>query len=217
VAPNTFHIGVDDVNKCVKEVRQLLDEDKSFAILMPVSITSEISRLENKDGQRCHDESLAIKVKSMSKITLASSSEVWLVNLPGVQFNHFLSNDMEGLGLTGCKAVFQESLVREMDATAQMNNHNAEMLQSIPETRSRDQGEMFQSDPETGSRDQGETLEAFPMTRSRLRADTTITTPAANTILSGDRTTTEHDTRTIALELDKHTIKWKNVPRPPIP
>ncbi len=76
VAPNTFHIGVDDVNKCVKEVRQLLEEDKSFAILMLVSITSEIARLENKDGQRCHDESLAIKVKSMSKITLASSSEV---------------------------------------------------------------------------------------------------------------------------------------------
>ena len=101
VAPNTFHIGVDDVNKCVKEVRQLLEEDKSFAILMPVSITSEIARLENKDGQRCHDESLALKVKSMSKITLASSSEVWLINLPGNPFNHFLSNDMEGLGLTG--------------------------------------------------------------------------------------------------------------------
>jgi hypothetical protein len=76
--------------------------------------------LENKDGQRCHDERLALKVKSMSKITLASSSEVWLINLPGNPFNHFLSNDMEGLGLTGCKAVFQESLVREMDATAQI-------------------------------------------------------------------------------------------------
>ncbi len=112
---------MDDVNKCVKEVRQLLEEDKSFAILMPVSITSEIARLENKDGQRCHDASLALKVKSMSKITLASSSEVWLINLPGNPFNHFLSNDMEGLGLTGCKAVFQESLVREMDATAQIN------------------------------------------------------------------------------------------------
>jgi hypothetical protein len=81
VAPNTFHIGVDDVNKCVKEVRQLLEENKSFAILMPVSITSEIARLENKDGQSCHDESLAIRVKSMSKITLASSSEVWLIDL----------------------------------------------------------------------------------------------------------------------------------------
>jgi hypothetical protein len=83
VAPDTFHIGVDDVNKCVKEVRQLVKENKSFAILMPVSITSEIARMENKDGQRCHDKDLAIKVSTMSKITLASSSEVWLTNLPG--------------------------------------------------------------------------------------------------------------------------------------
>jgi hypothetical protein len=232
VAPKTFHIGVDDVNKCVKEVRQLLEEDKSFAILMPVSITSEIARLENKDRQRCHDESLAIKVKSMSKITLASSSEVWLVNLPGDPFNHFLSNDMEGLGLTGCKAVFQESLVREMDATAQMGNHDAEahqevpetrsrdrdeMFQAVPETRSRDRDEMFQAVPETRSRERDETLDAFPMTRSRVRADTTITTPAANSIISGDRTTTEHDTRSISPELENQKIKWKNVPRQPIP
>jgi hypothetical protein len=124
---------------------------------------------------------------------------------------------MEGLGLTGCKAVFQESLVREMDATAQMNNHDAEtfqsvpemssrdrdeMFQSVPETRSRDRDEMFQSVPETRSGDQGETLEAFPMTRSKVREDTTITTPAANTILSGDRTTTGHNTRTISPELE---------------
>jgi hypothetical protein len=189
VAPNTFHIGVDDVNKCVKEVRQLLEEGESFAILMPVSITSEIARLENKDGQRCHDESLAIKVKSMSKITLASSSEVWLVNLPGDPFNHFLSNDMEGLGLTGCKALFQESLVREMDATAQMSNYDADTFQAVPETRSRDREEMFQAVPETRSRDRVEAVEAFPLTRSRARADTTITTPAANSIISGDRTT----------------------------
>ncbi len=196
------------------------------------SITSEIARLENKDGQRCHDESLAIKVKSMSKITLASSSEEWLVNLPGEPFNHFLSNDMEGLGLTGCKAVFQESLVREMDATAQMGNHDADTLQAVPETRSRDQEEMFQAAPETRSRDRDEmfqavpetqsrgrdeTLDAFPMTRSRVRADTIITTPAANSIISGDRTTTDHETRIISPELENQKIKWKNVPRQPIP
>jgi hypothetical protein len=85
----------------------------------------------------------------MSKIRLASSSEVWLVNLPGEPFNHFLSNDMEGLGLTGCRAVFQESLVREMDVTAQMANHNADE---------------FQAEPETRSRDRDETVDAFPMT-----------------------------------------------------
>jgi hypothetical protein len=44
----TFHIGVDDVNKCVNEVVQFIKEDnKNFAILMPVSVTSEMARLEN--------------------------------------------------------------------------------------------------------------------------------------------------------------------------
>jgi hypothetical protein len=191
---------------------------------MPVSITSEIARLENKDGQRCHDESLAIKVKSMSKITLASSSEVWLVNLPGDAFNHFLSNDMEGLGLTGCKAVFQESLVREMDATAQINNHFDEGEESGCGNRSisdeyADAAESYLADPgrQTRFRDPDEALEAFPITRSRVRADTTITTPAANSIIFGDRTTTEHETRTISPELENQKIKWKNVPRQPIP
>ncbi len=187
VAPNTFHIGVDDVNKCMKEVKQLLEENKSFAILIPVSITSEIARQENKDGQRCHDEKLAIKISTMFKITLASSSEVWLINLPGEAFNHFLSNVVEGLGLTGCKEVFQESLAREQAAT-------------IDEPY-----------------DPPETLDAFPATQSRNRDDTTITTPAANSITSGERHTSEHETRTITPEWENHKIKWKNVPRQPIP
>ena len=66
---------------------------------MPISVRSEIARLENENtGERCHDFELAKKVTGMSKITLASSAEVWLINLPGEPFNHFYSNDMEGLG-----------------------------------------------------------------------------------------------------------------------
>jgi hypothetical protein len=76
---------------------------------------------------------------------------------------------------------------------------------------------MFQEVPVRLSRDPEEILDAFPVTRSRLRADTTITTPAANGILSSDRTTSEHETRTISPELENQTIKWKNVPRQPIP
>ncbi len=72
----------------------------------------KIARLENKDGERCHDKELAIKVSAMSKITLASSSEVWLISIPGEQFNHFINNDMEGLGLTGCQEIFQNSLAQ---------------------------------------------------------------------------------------------------------
>jgi hypothetical protein len=149
--PDTFHIGVDDVNKCVKEVRQLVKENKSFAIRMPVSITSEIARMENKDGQRCHDNDLAIKVSTMSKITLASSSEVWLINLPGEPFNHFLSNDMEGLGLTGCQEVFQESLAREKEGTASRHLH----FKEVNEPDCADPIEEYES------RDESPTLDAF--------------------------------------------------------
>ena len=107
LAPGTFHIGIDDVNKSVNEVVKLISENKSFAVLMPISVTSEIARLENdKNGDRCHDLELAKKVSGMSKITLASSAEVWLINLPGEPFNHFYSNDMEGVGLKGVQEIF---------------------------------------------------------------------------------------------------------------
>jgi hypothetical protein len=124
LALDTFHIGVDDVNKSVVETIQLIKDGKNFAILMPVSVTSEIARLENVEGERCFDKEMAIKVSAMSKVTLASSSEVWLINLPGETFNHFLNNDMEGLGLTGCQAVFQDSLAREGEASEIMQDHD---------------------------------------------------------------------------------------------
>jgi hypothetical protein len=107
LAPNTFHIGIDDVNKSVNEVIKLIRDNKSLAVLMPISVTSETARLENdNNGERCHDLELAKKVSGMSKITLASSADVWLKNLPGESFNHFYSNDMEGLGLEGVQEVF---------------------------------------------------------------------------------------------------------------
>ncbi len=40
---------------------------------MPVSLTSEIARLENVDGQRMHDLDMAKKV--------------WLIHCPGPTFN----------------------------------------------------------------------------------------------------------------------------------
>ncbi len=46
LAPNTFHIGIDDVNKSVNEIVKLIKDNKSFAVLIPISVTSEIARLE---------------------------------------------------------------------------------------------------------------------------------------------------------------------------
>ena len=103
-AATAFHIGIDDVNKCVNETIQLIKDGKHFAILMPISLTSEITRLENVDGQRVHDIETAKKVASMSKIVLASSSETWIVSCPGPTFNHFYNNDMEGMTWLGQSA-----------------------------------------------------------------------------------------------------------------
>ena len=64
------------MNKSVNEAVKLIKDNKHFAVLMPISVTSEIARLENLDGERCHDLELAKKVSRMSKITLASSAEV---------------------------------------------------------------------------------------------------------------------------------------------
>ena len=63
---------------------------------MPVSLTSEIARLENIDGQRMHDLDMARKVSSISKIVMASSAEVWLIHCPGPAFNHFYSMIWKG-------------------------------------------------------------------------------------------------------------------------
>jgi hypothetical protein len=133
----------------------------------------------------------------MSKITLASSSEVWLINLPGEQFNHFLSNDMEGLGLTGCLEVFQESIARERDASTIRRKHYEKL------------GELDYGDPVT--------LEAFPITRAQHRADTSVSTPAANNIITGERDISGQETRTITPILDNNRLKWANVPKQFIP
>ncbi len=93
----------------MSEVVKLIKDCKHFAVLMLISVTSEIARLENRGAERCHDLELTQKVSAMSKITLAFSAEVWLINLPGEPFTHFYSNDMEGLGLNGVQEVFLAS------------------------------------------------------------------------------------------------------------
>ncbi len=84
-ALNTFHIGVDDVNKCVIETIQLIKDKKNFAILMPVSVTSEIARLENIKGERCFDKgnfglelgSLVNKPTWLENHSTTSSTTTW--------------------------------------------------------------------------------------------------------------------------------------------
>jgi hypothetical protein len=200
LSPSTFHIGVDDVNKSVNEIVKLIKDDKSFAVLIPISVTSEIARLENINGERQHDYEIAKKVQGMSKITLASSAEVWLINLPGEPFNHFYNNDMEGLGLIGIQEVLLESY-EEIKLLSNVQGDKDEEEYEVP-------------------------MEAFPVTRSSKKSSSqtdihpdwnSIQTPAAATIISGDRHTTEHEISSVAPLNENGTIRWTNVPRQPIP
>ena len=82
-------------------------------------------------------------MSAMSKITLASSAEVWLINLPGEPFTHFYSNDMEGLGLKGVQEVFLASYedmrvqTRVIDEDENSSREEVEVVESFPVTRSR--------------------------------------------------------------------------------
>ncbi len=115
-AATAFHIEIDDVNKCVNETIQLIKDGKHFAILMPISLTSEIARLENVDGQRIHDIlETAKKVAFMSKIVLASSSETWLISkLPWTGVQPFLQqrHGRNDLAWTKCKRSFTIHIMR---------------------------------------------------------------------------------------------------------
>ncbi len=57
-ALDSFHIGVEDVNKVVSQCRNLIVNGKQFAVLIPVSIAGEIARLENSGGDRHYDNDL---------------------------------------------------------------------------------------------------------------------------------------------------------------
>jgi hypothetical protein len=51
-----FHIGVEDVNKVVDLCRNLIKQDRQFAVLIPISIAGEIARKENDGQVRMYDQ-----------------------------------------------------------------------------------------------------------------------------------------------------------------
>jgi hypothetical protein len=120
---------------------------------------------------------MAMKVHAMSKITLASSAEVWLINHSGEAFNQFYNNDMEGLGLSACQEVFATSYE---DMKTYCNNVEKQDMEAFPITRS--QRKLHESSSE-------------------------ILTPASETIISGNRHTEEQGVSTIVPINDNGTIK----------
>jgi hypothetical protein len=94
---------------------------------------------------------------------------------------------MEGLGLTGCQTVFQDSLARERETSEIMQDYD-NIVADEPVKQS--------NQKEVDQNEEG-IAEAFPVTRSRNQSDTRILSPAANTITTGERHTSDHETTAI--------------------
>jgi hypothetical protein len=58
VNSEAFHVGVEDVNKVVDLCRNLMKQDRQFAVLIPISIVGEIARKENDGPERVYDQEI---------------------------------------------------------------------------------------------------------------------------------------------------------------
>ncbi len=109
-ASDALHIGVEDVNKVVNRCRSLITNGKQFAMLMPVSIAGEITRMKNVSSERRYDNDLLKTVEGLSKIILAQDAEMWILNLTHHKINEFVSIHQQGLDETQSIEVIQYTL-----------------------------------------------------------------------------------------------------------
>ena len=190
---SSFLIGTPTANGVVQEVLHLIKNDRQFAVLMPLSLVPELSRLENSGGNQAHDLDVARKVDSLSKIVLPSSAQVWLINLAHFSVTKVLTIMEEGAGLDEVERTFRASLYNLHDLIEQKDDwheHNS-TVELMATTRSRKR---------TVSND-GEQSEP-------------ILTPAHGTIT---RTRSAVGNQMVVPTLERGRISWKRSPREPLP
>ncbi len=77
---NAFSIGTPHADTGVREIQELINGGKAFAVLNPISLLPQIVRGTN-EGEM--DEGIAEKVNHMTKIIMAATADAWLIHLPG--------------------------------------------------------------------------------------------------------------------------------------
>ena len=82
----SFSIGAPHADVGVREIQDLIRRDRAFAILTPLSLIPQISR--GTTGHEEDDDNIARKVDNMTKIIMAATADVWLINLPGLPRRH---------------------------------------------------------------------------------------------------------------------------------
>ncbi len=88
-----FHVGVEDVNKVVDLClcRNLMKQNRQFAILIPISIVGEIARKENDGPERAYDHEMVTAVEKLSKIVLAQDAVMWLISIRNHHIDEFVT------------------------------------------------------------------------------------------------------------------------------
>ncbi len=134
-----FLIGTPTANSVIKEVLQLLAQNRQFAVLMPLSLVPELARLENSEQSCVYDQNIAQKVESLSKIILPLSAQLWLISLNSLKVTKVLIGPEEGGCLEEVKQTFKDSLdnlFQVMEHDDDWHDHNAS-VEILPLTRSR--------------------------------------------------------------------------------
>jgi hypothetical protein len=187
-----FLIGTPTANSVIKEVLQLLAQNRLFAVLMPLSLVPELARLKNSEQSRVYDQNIAQKVESLSKIILPSSAQLWLISLNSLKVTKVLIEPEEGACLEDVKQTFKDSLdnlfqVMEHDDDWYENNASVEML---------------------------------PLTRSRKRImgnDTEQSEPTLAPAHSTTRAQSNLSKQLITPTIEHGRLSWKRSPREPLP
>jgi hypothetical protein len=135
-AKDSLHIGIMHSDESFKELQNLLLQDKPFAILCPVGIISEISRVDNTEENlwNCNKD-IDKLVHSLSKLVLSQENMVWLINLHNQdRFIDVLSIENAGCSVDNvnndiiCASL--RDLVQEITPLSVWDLHNHEVLSS---------------------------------------------------------------------------------------
>ena len=128
-AKDSFHIGIMHTDGNFKELEDLLKQNKQFAILCPIGVISQLSRMENSnDNQWAYDKEVDKLVLELSKLVLSHDNQVWLINLKNhPRFVEVLSMETVGCVLDKSIAISCDSLcslIAECQPLKDWDSHN---------------------------------------------------------------------------------------------
>jgi hypothetical protein len=122
---NAFSIGTPHADTGVREIRELINGGKAFAVLTPISLLPQIARGTN-EGEM--DEGIAEKVNRMTKIIMAATADAWLIHIPGMARRYELFT-AELLAMDRSNV---EDLVAIMQDSTEDNDASSRVFSSSP-------------------------------------------------------------------------------------